>query len=795
MTSASTPEGVALAEAARAKRAAAQEAAQIAALDAERGETRDLTPEVHDAAGGHDRTNHVATAFDDEAARKWLDELAIITKAMKKFKKRTAIQALEKLWGMCGFLNAGFPMTDFKELLKVSETNAYVRTLPEIWRLYLVGLGAEQRKHRIEVAKATLAKAKEDHKRAERGEDPIDPPLVPEHGMVKLQAAVDAAKKSSEDPDPNPTLAFMVQLVGATKDDKENDVETLGLEFCGAKWWKEIHTKHDLPLPTHEEMRAMFLGQYQEVYNEFRDEWHDVVPIDKETLRRWFNGGHYDGTRWVKYQWRHTDGTIFWKAYARACGYVETAKRFVKVGDDLVERFVPVLDENGLTIPLPCDARFQIDHIILVATERFKSRNLPSHLDHPENYAVHWKKINEDDTMKDMLADGVSFVKQYVHGYHAVRIIRESNAHRATEWSKGNTASEATLTSLLDIVLNEPSNTLVLNLRKKVLAKGLDKKGFYERKRYMPSDETIYCKSAQNQGPILLANRAERIRKMTAKGSEWQQQLSGGQSKEDLQRAREVKRAREAEKKRAREAKENVRKEEEADAKASQPSKPNGLKAMFKAQDEKAAKRAKVDEGETSATASAEEEEVEQDGAESDQEMLSDDDDAHTPPGSPPPAEEWMAAYPTEYRTQPGLPQTTEAFAKQKALDARGYARKYTIGTSNNATKCNALDPKTGSHCDRASTHPVGALKLRRCGKCGGGDGRSRRGVRGQCCPCEANGTQCWHGIGTTKKGMPMSGYCKTCKDGKCTPEYHASGKHFQQPPPTSSQSAAAKQK
>lgn len=87
-------------------------------------------------------------------------------------------------------------------------------------------------------------------------------------------------------------------------------------------------------------------------------------------------------------------------------------------------------------------------------------------------------------------------------------------------------------------------------------------------------------------------------------------------------------------------AAENLQVQKEADAKASQPSKLTGLKAMFKAQEERAAassKRAKIDQGETSATASPEEEVAE--GSESDWEMLP-DDGARTPPGSPPPEED-----------------------------------------------------------------------------------------------------------------------------------------------------------
>ena len=57
--------------------------------------------------------------------------------------------------------------------------------------------------------------------------------------------------------------------------------------------------------------------------------------------------------------------------------------------------------------------------------------------------------------------------------------------------------------------------------------------------------------------------------------------------------------------------------------------------------------------------------------------------------------------------------------------------------------------------------------------------GRPARGVRASCCPCDANGVFCWYTKGSTKKGMAMSGYCKTCKAGSCTPAYHASGERF----------------
>lgn len=95
------------------------------------------------------------------------------------------------------------------------------------------------------------------------------------------------------------------------------------------------------------------------------------------------------------------------------------------------------------------------------------------------------------------------------------------------------------------------------------------------------------------------------------------------------------------------------------------------------------------------------------------------------------PTTAWMADFPPEYRTQPGLPQTPEAFAKQRVLDARGRVRKYPPEKSNGALRCNALDPKTRSHCDRHAGKAVGD-NLYRCKQCGGGNVTGSRG------PCYA---------------------------------------------------------
>jgi hypothetical protein len=93
-----------------------------------------------------------------------------------------------------------------------------------------------------------------------------------------------------------------------------------------------------------------------------------------------------------------------------------------------------------------------------------------------------------------------------------------------------------------------------------------------------------------------------------------------------------------------------------------------------------------------------------------------------------------MADYPPEYRTQPGLPQTPEAFAKQKGLDARGRVRYAAPDKKDQSSKCNALDAKTGSHCDAAARGILGTLQLRRCGKCGG---KPPRAKNAKFCPAE----------------------------------------------------------
>ena len=82
--------------------------------------------------------------------------------------------------------------------------------------------------------------------------------------------------------------------------------------------------------------------------------------------------------------------------------------------------------------------------------------------------------------------------------------------------------------------------------------------------------------------------------------------------------------------------------------------------------------------------------------------------------------EAWMDAFPTEYRTQPGLPQTPEAFAKQKDLDKRGYKAKYAKGKLG---CCNALTDE-GVYCDKMSKKTPGGRY--RCEGCGGPENRGK---------------------------------------------------------------------
>ena len=83
----------------------------------------------------------------------------------------------------------------------------------------------------------------------------------------------------------------------------------------------------------------------------------------------------------------------------------------------------------------------------------------------------------------------------------------------------------------------------------------------------------------------------------------------------------------------------------------------------------------------------------------------------------------WMDAFPAEYRAQPGLEQTAEAFAQQKALDERGYVRKYAQG-KHDAGQCNAINAD-GDYCETMCGRTDG--KLHRCMSHGGPE------MRGKC--------------------------------------------------------------
>jgi hypothetical protein len=143
------------------------------------------------------------------------------------------------------------------------------------------------------------------------------------------------------------------------------------------------------------------------------------------------------------------------------------------------------------------------------------------------------------------------------------------------------------------------------------------------------------------------------------------------------------------------------------------------------------------------------------------------------------PAEPWMADYPAEYRTQDGLPQTAEAFANQKALDARDRVRKYPPEKSNNSVKCNAFNPKTRSHCNTAAGKAVGKAKLTRCEKHGG--------------PSTGRGICKLPGCNVAQQGNVGGGYCKSAHKKQHEAILVAQkSEGFVPPPPPSALSAAA---
>ena len=183
--------------------------------------------------------------------------------------------------------------------------------------------------------------------------------------------------------------------------------------------------------PTLEEWRAMGLYQYKEFADVWPDEFKLLGSIATHRVREWLQGKKPNAAK---------DGPTWWAVYARRCGYVERDETGAKQKN-----------ADGQTIPLAFDSRFEIDHAILSSSaHESKDYLLSGLLDHPDNYMIVYKGVNQNPLFKTAfgklcLLKGYilgDIGQQYVHNVHQHRQRSLENNRQALKHAAKNLLSE-----------------------------------------------------------------------------------------------------------------------------------------------------------------------------------------------------------------------------------------------------------------------------------------------------------------------------------------------------------------
>jgi len=711
-----TPKGVALAEAARVERATAQEAAQIATLDAERGESLDLTPVEHDAAGGHDRTNH-----DEEEpeldARHLSKVQGHVTSLMptKAQLERMTLEQQAKCMRLVTSLAMGCHVKEIGEAACVAR--AYAFSPASDAESLLDEAAVLQGTNVYNAKKQRLTQAIVDY--AAREEIDLD----------------EVADDFNEDD--YPTLKTMRkrrrELVMAPVAICERVTEIVKQvnEWTPGKGAATCYTRlthgNELllilahkaglsALPSAARRTKLCLGEWP-AWIEFKEQMLEYQAAELRAGLRsdppWITPTIAKG--WIRGKYK--DFSVYGAA---GPGVARAAIKNWLGNPKFVPSFDAVdpkrLDKNGNPMRM-----FTLEHIDDCSEEVSNAERagfLCIGANNPYGFGIFPDAFNNSDIMKD---NSMSTAKRAFWTVRVCKLARSSKQELTME--------------LAGYGAREIARQYKSGVRT------------YKRKALPATAATRAAHANLANCPFQAKLEAIKALQVEAKGS------GGGEGSSSM-----------------------------------------------------------VDEGVTSETASAAEE-IE-DSSESDQEILPDDDGASTPPGPPPPpaAERSNAAgkRPMAPASEPAVadkrPRTDAADESEEEEEEEAMAPPFELVKKTKAeykatlTKlgvdkvCEKKYRRTGSEepftmCETTT----GVSKNSTCRTCQTErQGKPARGEGGRnCCPCKANGGSCTHG-----RGHKAAGYrCAVCRDGKCTPEYHASGKHFRQPPSTNAPSTAAKPK
>lgn len=282
-------------------------------------------------------------------------------------------------------------------------------------------IGARQKAEREKLAEANLAKAKSAAQRE------------------KFQAEVDLQQKSLPRATLCPALKALIKQQEEGALDRLTHAERGGEQHmephAGASLLREmivdIRKKGHVMLhePTLAEWRAMGLYQYRELAEVWPEEFRLLKPIDKQRIRDWISGLKPGAA---------IDGPMWWAAYARKCGYVERDAD----GNSL-------RDDEGNTIPLVFDDRFEVDHLIMSASaHESKNHLLAAILDHPENYMIVYKGPNQNPYFQKSFGK-LCILKAYLLDGVGTGHVTNAHQHRQCQLEKNRQAVQKATNKVL----------------------------------------------------------------------------------------------------------------------------------------------------------------------------------------------------------------------------------------------------------------------------------------------------------------------------------------------------------
>jgi len=353
----------------------------------------DDVPRTHDSEKHDDVFNSVLAKAVQESILTFQQSLR------NDLKKKMRIK-LVSLWAAAHACR-GVDWQQLKELTDQCKINDD-GTLADNLELVAGIVGSRQKTERENLARANLASAKS------------------EAQLKKFKVEVDLQEKSLPRATLCPALKVLIEQQETGALDRIADAEGGGAmpiePHAGASYLTEmvidIRKKGQVMLhvPTLDEWRAMGLYQYHEFAEVWSEEFRLLKAIDKHRIRDWISGFKPDAV---------INGSEWWAAYARKCGYIER--------DDDGK---PLRDTNGKTVPLVFDDRFEVDHIIMSSSaHESKDYLLSPLLDHPDNYMIVYKGPNQHTLFQKSFGK-LCLLKGYLLGAIGAQHVTNAHQHR-----------------------------------------------------------------------------------------------------------------------------------------------------------------------------------------------------------------------------------------------------------------------------------------------------------------------------------------------------------------------------